>query len=78
MAEDTSLTLTNPTCGRAAILIPQGDGRARGHLIFLPEQMRRLQGDVNFRRFVDECAISGMPREYFQRGQPDGPLATLI
>jgi 2-polyprenyl-6-methoxyphenol hydroxylase-like FAD-dependent oxidoreductase len=67
----------NPTCGRAGILIPQGDGRARGYLIFPPEQMARLQGEGDFSRFVDESVAIGIAREYFDGGRQGGPLASF-
>jgi 2-polyprenyl-6-methoxyphenol hydroxylase-like FAD-dependent oxidoreductase len=75
--EETSLVMINPTCGRAGILIPQGDGRARGYLVFPPGQIARLQGDGDFTRFVDECVAIGISREFFEGGRQSGPLASF-
>lgn len=75
--EDTSRLVSDFARGRASIIFPRGNARARVYLNYSVNDGMRLQGDRDVRRFVDACIETGMPREFFDGARPAGPLATF-
>jgi 2-polyprenyl-6-methoxyphenol hydroxylase-like FAD-dependent oxidoreductase len=77
IATDTALVAVNPPRREVALLVPQGRRRARGFLIYPGETIRRLQGEGDLARLIDECVQAGMPRECYAGSRPVGPLASF-
>jgi 2-polyprenyl-6-methoxyphenol hydroxylase-like FAD-dependent oxidoreductase len=77
-APDFTVRLVNDfEHGHAAILFPQGRGRARTYFVRNAGEGARLQGEKDFSSLVRESIATGMPAEYFEGAGPAGPLATF-
>lgn len=74
---DASRMAIQPERGQSAILLPQGGGRVRAYVVFPAQGDRRLQGDRDLPRFIDEAVRTGIPRELFAGARQAGPLATF-
>jgi menaquinone-9 beta-reductase len=66
-----------PKLAQMALIGPQAQGVARAYLGYRIDSNYRVQGRASFARFVEECAKSGMPREFYARAKVAGPLATF-
>ena len=75
--DDTVRLVNNLGDGTAGILFPQGGRRARTYFIRGSDRNRRLQGDKDVPRFIEESIKAGMPGEYFEGARAAGPLATF-
>jgi 2-polyprenyl-6-methoxyphenol hydroxylase-like FAD-dependent oxidoreductase len=67
----------NPELGQSSILIPQGGGRVRAYVIFPSRGDRRLQGDRDVPRFIEDAIGTGVRQELFKGARSAGPLATF-
>jgi 2-polyprenyl-6-methoxyphenol hydroxylase-like FAD-dependent oxidoreductase len=63
--------------GAVVGLFPQRDDHARAYFGFHPSQCKRLQGDGDFNRFLDECNASTDGAISFTNVKPAGPLASF-
>ena len=77
LAEDTTRMVINPELGQSSILIPQGRSRARAYVIFPSRGDRRLRGEEDFSRFLEEAVRTGVRPELFEGARSAGPLATF-
>jgi 2-polyprenyl-6-methoxyphenol hydroxylase-like FAD-dependent oxidoreductase len=77
LAEDTTRMVVNPEVGQASILIPQGRGRVRAYVIFPSQGDRRLRGERDVARFMEEAVRAGVRAELFEGARSAGPLATF-
>ncbi len=75
--DDAVLLMQDVEHGRATILFPQKNGRARTYLITGVAEGMRLQGDKDTSRFFAEIVKTGMPANYVAGAKAAGPLATF-
>ena len=75
--DDTSRFVSDFEHARSSIIFPQGKGRARSYLITRVVEGIRLQGTKDVPGYVDAILEVGMPREFFERAEAAGPLATF-
>ncbi len=73
---DTASFFINPFAGRAGFFFPQDTHRSRAYLTY-GDDLRRLQGDADGPRFIEESLKMGMPAELYQGARPVGPLASF-
>jgi 2-polyprenyl-6-methoxyphenol hydroxylase-like FAD-dependent oxidoreductase len=73
---DHSVACFNPFASRLALVFPQGDGRAR-YYFGARSTEKKMTGDADIPRFIEESVKAGMPAEYFEGAQPAGPLASF-
>jgi menaquinone-9 beta-reductase len=74
---DTTHMVFNPDLGQSAILIPQGRGRVRAYVIFPSRGERRLRGERDVPRFIEDAVRTGVRAELFEEARAAGPLATF-
>jgi 2-polyprenyl-6-methoxyphenol hydroxylase-like FAD-dependent oxidoreductase len=67
----------NSSLGLGALLFPQGHGQVRAYLCYGTGSGRRLSGDADLPKFVDESLKTGVAAEYYTTGKAIGPLATF-
>jgi 2-polyprenyl-6-methoxyphenol hydroxylase-like FAD-dependent oxidoreductase len=72
-----TLNVLNPTTGSAALLVPNGERRSRGYLVFPADTGDRLQGSSDVAKFIDQCVAAGAKAEWYSEARPAGPLATF-
>jgi 2-polyprenyl-6-methoxyphenol hydroxylase-like FAD-dependent oxidoreductase len=60
-----------------AFLFPQGGGHVRAYLVYAPETVARLQGEVDVPRFIEGCVRTGMPAENYAGARAVAPLASF-
>jgi 2-polyprenyl-6-methoxyphenol hydroxylase-like FAD-dependent oxidoreductase len=77
LAQDTTLMVINPELGQSSILIPQGGGRVRAYVMFPSREDRRLRGERDVPRFIEDAIRTGVRHELFEGGRSAGPLATF-
>jgi 2-polyprenyl-6-methoxyphenol hydroxylase-like FAD-dependent oxidoreductase len=77
LPQDTTHMVINPELGQSSILIPQGSGRVRAYVIFPARGDRRLSGERDIPRFVEEATRTGVRPELFEGAHGAGPLATF-
>jgi 2-polyprenyl-6-methoxyphenol hydroxylase-like FAD-dependent oxidoreductase len=75
--EGVTHMVINPAHGQSSILFPQGGGRVRAYVIFPSRQNRRLQGERDVARFIEEAVRTGLRLELFEGARSAGPLATF-
>jgi menaquinone-9 beta-reductase len=75
--EDTGQIVFNYSLGELAILLPQGDGRARAYFCFHTGSQPRYQGAADFSRYLESFKRSAMKSELFEGAKMAGPLATF-
>ncbi len=75
--EDTLQGIYNFALGQLAIVIPQGNGRARMYLCYHDSTQARFQGPGDVTRFFDGCKKTGANAALFEGVRPIGPLATF-
>lgn len=64
--------------GRAAIVYPQRNGRARAYAVYHRDLYgARLQGPADLPRFIEAAALAGMPPDWLDGARAVGPLATF-
>jgi 2-polyprenyl-6-methoxyphenol hydroxylase-like FAD-dependent oxidoreductase len=73
---DSSIAVFGPFVSRLALMFPQGDGRAR-YYFGARSTERKLAGEKDIPRFIEESVKVGMPIEFFEGAKPAGPLATF-
>lgn len=76
-AEDTLQGIYNFALGQLAIVIPQGNGRARIYLCYHDQTQARFQGTRDVARFFDGCKKTGANAALFEGIKQAGPLATF-
>lgn len=76
--DDSNHLWPNPSIGQFAIAFPQGDGRVRVYHASGPQVGLRLSGDGDIASFIEHTLICGLPPEYFEGAQPEGPLASFV
>ena len=77
LAEDTTQMVVNPELGQSSLLIPEGRGRVRAYVIFPSRGDRRLRGEQDLPRFIEEAVRTGVRTELFAGARSAGPLATF-
>jgi 2-polyprenyl-6-methoxyphenol hydroxylase-like FAD-dependent oxidoreductase len=75
--DDAVHTWLNPQVNMLAILFPLGQGRVRAYLAYPTKAERRLSGDGDIRRFVEDSLKVGARAEYYTNAIAVGPLATF-
>lgn len=75
--EDTGQIVFNYNFGELAILLPQGEGRARTYFCFHAGAQPRYQGTTDFPRYLDSFKRAGMNPEFYDGAKAAGPLATF-
>ncbi|HXZ87358.1 MAG TPA: FAD-dependent monooxygenase [Candidatus Binataceae bacterium] len=75
--DDTGVVVFNPPMQQEALLFPQGRGRVRAYLVYSPNNLARLQGEGDFRRFIEACVQTGMPSENYAGVRAVAPLASF-
>jgi hypothetical protein len=77
IATDTALVTVNPPRREVALSFHRVED-ARAPFSFIPgETIRRLQGEGDLVRLIDECVQAGIPRECYAGSRPVGPLASF-
>ena len=77
LPEDTTHMVINPELGQSAIVIPQGGGRVRAYVVFPSDGDRRLRGERDTARFIEEATRTGVRPDLFEGARCAGPLATF-
>jgi len=75
--EDTGQIVFNYSLGEVAVLLPQGEGRARTYFCFHAGAQPRYQGTADFPRYLDSFKRAGMNPEFYDGAKAAGPLATF-
>lgn len=75
--DDRGINALDPFVQRAALLFPQGKGRARAYFGNRVDEGLRLQGDKDVPRFLEESVKLGLPAEALEHAEAAGPLATF-
>ncbi len=75
--EDTGQIVFNYNFGELAILLPQGEGRARTYFCFHAGAQPRYHGTADFPRYLDSFKRTGMNPEFYDGAKAAGPLATF-
>jgi 2-polyprenyl-6-methoxyphenol hydroxylase-like FAD-dependent oxidoreductase len=75
--EDTGQIVFNYNFGELAILLPQGEGRARTYFCFHAGAQPRYHGTADFPRYLDSFKRAGMNPEFYDGAKAAGPLATF-
>jgi 2-polyprenyl-6-methoxyphenol hydroxylase-like FAD-dependent oxidoreductase len=75
--EDIGQIVMNSSLGQAAIVFPQGAGRARTYLGFHTGTRPRYQGTADLPRYIDDCKETGMNPAFYDGAKLAGPLATF-
>jgi len=75
--EDIGQVVFNYSQGELAILLPQGDGRARTYFCFHAGSQPRYQGAADLPRYLESFKRSGMRAEFYEPAKMAGPLATF-
>jgi 2-polyprenyl-6-methoxyphenol hydroxylase-like FAD-dependent oxidoreductase len=75
--EDIGQIVMNSSLGQAAIVFPQGAGRARTYFCFHTGTQPRCQGAVDLPRYIDACKKTGMNPTFYDGAKAAGPLATF-
>jgi len=75
--EDTGQIVFNYNFGELAILLPQGEGRARTYFCFHAGAQHRYHGTADFPRYLDSFKRAGMNPEFYDGAKAAGPLATF-
>jgi 2-polyprenyl-6-methoxyphenol hydroxylase-like FAD-dependent oxidoreductase len=75
--EDTGQIVFNYRLGEVAVLLPQGEGRARTYFCFHAGAQPRYQGTADFPRYLESFKRAGMNPEFYDGAKAAGPLATF-
>lgn len=75
--DDRGIMVLDPFKQRAALLFPQGDGKARAYFGNRVDEGMRLQGEKDVPTFFEESIKLGMPTETLETAEAAGPLATF-
>jgi 2-polyprenyl-6-methoxyphenol hydroxylase-like FAD-dependent oxidoreductase len=75
--EDIGQIVINSSLGQAAIVFPQGAGRARTYFCFHTGSQPRYQGVADVPRYIDACKRTGMNPAFYDGAKAAGPLATF-
>src|SRR5262249_39637754 len=76
--EDTLTSRFSPQRGLISWFFPQGGGKVRAYIgSGLESGVGRLQGQRDVPRFIELSSELGVPREWFQKAEVIGPLATF-
>jgi 2-polyprenyl-6-methoxyphenol hydroxylase-like FAD-dependent oxidoreductase len=75
--DDTGLIHLNPMLSQGAYFFPQGGGRVRAYTAYPAQTPRRLQGEKDVPRFIEQAAMAGAPPDIFDGSRPAGPLASF-
>jgi menaquinone-9 beta-reductase len=67
----------NPATGEAVGWLPEGESRVRTYLCFWSERKKRLQGQGDLARLLDDQKWTGVAGDFFSKAHAAGPLATF-
>jgi menaquinone-9 beta-reductase len=75
--EDAVQYFLNPSCGQGALIFPIGQQRFRSYFVYGVAQRHPLSGSRHIAEFVDACAATGVPRDWYAEAGASvaGPLA---
>jgi menaquinone-9 beta-reductase len=75
--EDIGQLVINSTLGQAAVVFPQGRGRARTYLGFHAGTQPHYQGAADLPKYIEVCKRTGMNPAFYDNAKAAGPLATF-
>jgi len=73
--DDTSAVFFDPANGRISLLFPQGGGRVRAYVGYHIDGNPPPAAGYSVERFIEESVAAGVPRDWYAKAQPAGPLA---
>jgi len=73
--DDTSRIFFDSPNGRVSLLFPQGGGRVRAYVGHHRAGNPPAEGKQSVGRFLDDSAAVGVPRDWYAKATPAGPLA---
>jgi 2-polyprenyl-6-methoxyphenol hydroxylase-like FAD-dependent oxidoreductase len=75
--EDTYYSWRDFASGLYTLQFPQGHGRVRVYLGYLPQAGYSMSGEAAVPRFIEACQRAGAPGAYYGQARAVGPLATF-
>jgi len=75
--EGAAAVFVDPAGNGMALLFPQGRGRARAYAVTHRGSGPGFNGEREVPGFLSHCFKGGMPKEWFENAEPNGPLATF-
>jgi 2-polyprenyl-6-methoxyphenol hydroxylase-like FAD-dependent oxidoreductase len=75
--EDCAAVFVDPMGNGMGVLFPQGNQRVRTYAVTHCSGGPTFSGDKDIPSFFGHCIKAGMPAEWFEASEPNGPLATF-
>jgi 2-polyprenyl-6-methoxyphenol hydroxylase-like FAD-dependent oxidoreductase len=75
--EDCAAIFPDPMGNGMGVLFPQGNQRVRTYAVTHRDAGPAFHGDKDVPAFFDHCVSRGMPAEWFENAEANGPLATF-